>query len=350
MPAPRGAHAYGAEKGSSRREPGEGASGRTFLIVGGVVGALVLVLLIVALTMGSGNAPNPGKRGGKASGPKKPVQEDPAPIAKAPTAVPKDRNPDGSFIPEKPEAVDMGAIREATARHSWRQVLDNEGKLTPAQFRKSVEGFLANYRSTSLGKEAEEKLKSLPAPPPEPEKKPLPEPAPKPPEPAQAPAPSGESKTLWSSSFDQEGDFRAVSCGAKDSQTPNGTGFSVKAAPNANEYFLTRISINPGVDLGSNSWVRVLCRLEGTRSICFHSAIGDRVYERYVMDQPQGKWIVVVFRVSEYGKCITQAGATVPAGARFIGTAIFGCKTGGDGVFYVKEFTLGDGPLPESPK
>jgi hypothetical protein len=135
VPAPRGTHAYGAEKGSSRRESGEGASGKTFLIIGGVVGAMVLVLLIVALTMGSGSTTSPGKRGGKASAPQKPNREDPGAVTKAPAPAPKDRNPDGSFIPEKPEVVDMGAIREATARHGWRQILDNEGKLSPAQFR-----------------------------------------------------------------------------------------------------------------------------------------------------------------------------------------------------------------------
>jgi hypothetical protein len=39
-----------------------------------------------------------------------------------------------------------------------------------------------------------------------------------------------------------------------------------------------------------------------------------------------------------------------PGGARFNGTAIFGCKTGGNAVFYIKEFALGDGLMPEDPK
>jgi hypothetical protein len=142
-----------------------------------------------------------------------------------------------------------------------------------------------------------------------------------------------------------------VSFGTKESsQTPNGTGFSVKAAPNNNDYFLTKIELRPSVNLGNNSWVRMLCRLEGTTAICFHSSIGDAVYEKYVTNQPKNKWIVVAFRIAEYAKCITRDGTMPPAGTRFNGTAIFGCKTGGDAVFYIKEFTLGDGPMPEDPK
>jgi len=172
-----------------------------------------------------------------------------------------------------------------------------------------------------------------------------------PPERETVPAPPGESKTLWSASFDKEGDFSAVSFGTKESsQTPNGTGFSVKAAPNNSDYFLTKIELRPGVNLGNNSWVRVLCRLDGTTAICFHSSIGDAVYEKYVTNQPKNKWIVVAFRIAEYTKCITRAGAMPPGGARFNGTAIFGCKTGGNAVFYIKEFALGDGLMPEDPK
>jgi hypothetical protein len=238
--------------------------------------------------------------------------------------------------------------------------LDNEGKLSAEQFRKALQDFVSSYGSTSLGDEARAKLKEVGGTVPEPKAAPPANPTPTNPTPANpttpeksaTPAgnlslPAGEYKTLWSASFDSERDGKVASGSRDTTQTPNGTGASLKAAPNNSGYFLTKMDLRPGANLGNDSWLRFLCRLEGTTSICLHSSTGDSVYEKYFRNLPQGKWVPVCFKVSDFDKCLNKPGSKPAPGDRVNSIVIFGCNTKAGGAqFWIDDLMLGDGPLP----
>lgn len=99
----------------------------------------------------------------KKTSPAEPVKTPGAP--NNPPAVKNDPKPVVVEAPAKPAAeVDMSDIREGAAAREYARILDAEKdpKTNPMELRRKFERFISTYRSTKPGKEAAEKLKTLP--------------------------------------------------------------------------------------------------------------------------------------------------------------------------------------------
>ncbi|HYG73933.1 MAG TPA: hypothetical protein VEK08_02915 [Planctomycetota bacterium] len=276
-----------------------------------------------------------------------PAQKTPAPAA-APVAV--TAGPAKAAVPTPSTAAPAPAAavpavssnvdpREDYARRKWAEFKASEKKLVPYYARKEVEAFVASYGSTAVGKEAAVYLQTMPKG-----------------EPPAANAAAGEHQVLWSDNFESGGN--GITKGSRTTENAyGGAGYCLKSEKQDSTFFTSVISLNPrkngtdAVNIGENTWIRFACRIDGGSMICFHSAIGTGLFEKYVGNLTPGKWQWVTFKMSEYTANIRDKNQPRPLpNTPFTGTAIFGCQHNGATTVYIDDITFGDGPIPPEPK
>lgn len=283
----------------------------------------------------------------------------------------------GLFAPDALRANSQDDYRENYARRRMTELLEVEqkGSMKPAEFRKRVNELAAGYSNTAAGKEAAEKLKSLDANAPvaatgaaEKQKSGagkaeteqmtpadqarllLGEAAPASAAPPAAAA-SEPTQILYKNSFDTDEEWKLVD-GTRETATQNGTGAAVKSTPQSPGYFVAKIHFKFGqapVKLGSNSWMKITYKTQGTADICFHTAVSGAVYEKFFFGIKPGKWQTLVLHFNQFGKCISRGNdSQPPPNSDLQGVTMFlGSNTGAGASAVVDDIVIGDGAVPK---
>jgi len=277
----------------------------------------------------------------------------------------------GLFAPEALRANTQEDYRENYARRRLTELMEVEqkGTMKPAEFRKRVKELASGYSNTGAGQEAAEKLKALDssvaapvaasAGPGATDKQKTGAVEPEHVSPTEqartllgAAAPVEGTQILYKNSFDTDEEWKLAGGIKETAQTKSGTGVAVKSEPVSPGYFVARINLKFGqapLKLGANSWMKLSYRTQGTADICFHSAVGGAVYEKFFFGIKPGKWQTLVLHFNQFGKCITRGNDSQPApNSELQGITMFlGNGTGAGASAIIDDVVIGEGAVPQ---
>lgn len=326
----------------------------TILIGGGVVGALVAIVLSVLLLSGK-EAPKTVSAEPAKAAPAKPVES-----AKPPAEAQHNRAvADDKPAPKNAQPVAQDMLLAA------RGAEDKESKDFDAVMKKIdalpadrnadrlalAEGFVTQYPDSLQAsrlrvKMADWKPKPVVA-------------AAAPPEPVPAAeksdaASSGATKFLFTTSPAGQGAkfYNDVQFEEQDVFNMKGTVAKANAIPDP-PYHSTQMSIGldgkvAAVHLGADSWFRFPCKLENTGHVMVHLFAAGGFYEAHFYGLPSGKWFYLTIKCSDFKRDIRGGDPIPKEGSEVHGIVLYSGENKVPSSMYIGQFEIGDGPVPKN--